>query len=107
MKALEIINEKIKYCQTKGLLVTDISFNELEVIKVALEKSNAKNTAIRAVDVWSTWDEDNDYLIGTCPICKNVDKVTSSWYSDIERRCSSCGQKLLFSLEKKRDLKNE
>ncbi len=102
MKALEIINEKLKLCHDNKTSTIYTTLDELEAIKADLEKSNSKNVVIKATDVRSAWDEDNDYLIGTCPICKNVDRVESVWHSDTKRRCSSCGQKLLFSLEKKK-----
>ena len=71
-----------------------------EAIDKAIEYNN-KNTTLKATNVRSTWDEDNDYLIGTCPICNHTNEVLTVWATDTTQKCSYCGQELLFSLRSK------
>ena len=70
-----------------------------EAVDKAIKYDN-KNTTLKAINVRSTWDEDNDYLIGTCPVCKHTNEATTVWATDTTKKCSYCGQKLLFSLRK-------
>ena len=46
MKALEIVKSRIKYCQNRRILVTDIMLEELDCIKEALEQyKSIENTS--------------------------------------------------------------
>ena len=57
-----------------------------------------KNDRLEALNVKTYHNEDNDFLIGTCPKCDWNTRVMVSFFQSKKRaKCCHCGQKLLFN----------
>lgn len=91
-RASEIVKDKISYCCSKGILMTDIDLDQLYAIKVILDKETPKKpNDTEKIKERFYYNEDSfgyeDVIYGTCPRCG---KRLSEYY----RYCSQCGQRL-------------
>ena len=68
-RALEIVKDKISYCCSKGLLMTDIDLDQLYAIKVILDKETPKKPYYEG-DGYA--DGVMVYDVARCPNCDNV-----------------------------------
>lgn len=94
-RASEIVKDKISYCCSKGILMTDIDLDQLYAIKVILDKETPlKVTDIEKIKERVYLNEDSfcyeDIIEGKCPSCG---KHLNEYY----RYCSQCGQRLDWS----------
>lgn len=55
------------------------------------------NGRLEAINVKEYYNEDDNFLIGTCPKCNWTNRVeVDFWQFKKRAKCSHCGQKLLF-----------
>lgn len=83
-RAIDIVKNKISYCYSKGILMTDIDLDQLFIIKAALDKE----TPIKVTDI----HVDEFY----CPKCHS--EISHDKYnSEHPKYCEECGQRLDWS----------